>query len=607
MFITSVGGGKIYNVIVEELLREEFLSSLSGLLGESFGASGLGLVVEGHHMKLRWGVLSKGISAEWRERFEQELGEGALLEEDARLNPSAETLYRGEFDFSAGRGKFLLLLPVSDEAGEKLAEFLKNHIVLILESLLKAERRLSLFAELLEESAEGVLLANPDGSVVFENRAAAGLVHLIKRKDGVVEEIGGRAWKEIVGELGRGELSFEVSVEEENRYYSIRIKGLEGSQVLVKILDITQTHLLMESVAREERLASLGRLATSIAHEFNNRLNTIINLIELAKGNPEETQDYLEDAKNEALRAADVVRRLLRFARGERFRAVIDLVTFLRDMVRVMRATFPENIEIELKAEEGIYLVEMDIVDLETVIMNVAVNAKEAMPDGGRLTFYLSSASGSDGDYVCITVQDTGRGMSPEVKRRIFEPFFTTKKKGTGLGLFHVQEIVKSSGGWIEVDSKEGEGTTFRIYLPAAKRKVEEVKKEEEVSGRLPEGLKILLAEDDEKVRNTLEKLLRQLGAEVETAKDGVEALQIYDREGGKFDLVIADNVMPRMNGVELFIFLKNRNPDVRMILITGYSQPIEIEKMKDSGIREILMKPFGAIQLRRAIQKALQ
>ncbi len=594
-------------MIVEELLREEFLSSFSALLGESFGVSGVGLIIEGKTVKLRWGAHSKGLSQEWKEEFMQELGEGALLEEDARLQPEAGFLYSGDFGFSEGRGKLVLLLPGRAEGEKKFAEFLKDQIVLLLDSLLKAELKISLFAGLLEESAEGVLLAYPDGRIIYENKVAADLVRLISRKNGKVERIGGRSWKEILGELKEGELSFEENIEEENRFYSIKIKGLEGNQVLIRVSDITQIHLLMDSVAREERLASLGRLTTSIAHEFNNRLNTIINLIELSKTNPEESEDYLNDARNEVLRAAEVVRRLLRFARGDRIQAVIDLVSFMKDMVRIMRATFPENIEIELKVEDDICVVEMDIVDLETVIMNVAANAKEAMPEGGKLTFSLKKVSAHGGEYVCITVQDTGRGMSPEVKRRIFEPFFTTKKKGTGLGLFHVQEIVKSNRGWIEVESEEGKGTTFRIYLPAVERKVEEVRKEEEILGKLPAGLRVLLAEDDEKVRTTLEKLLLQLGVEVKTAKDGVEALEIYEKEGGKFDIIIADNVMPRMNGVELFIFLKNRNPDVRMILITGYSQPLEIEKMKLSGIKEILMKPFGAVQLRRAIQKALQ
>ncbi len=374
----------------------------------------------------------------------------------------------------------------------------------------------------------------------------------------------------------------------------------------------------MERISRVQRLEAIGTLAGGIAHDFNNILNAINGLAELAiteVSNPESVKKYLQVILEQTKHGANLVRQILDFARkGPSDKRPVDLKVFIKEFVKLIRRTFPSPISVQFQIEEGDYLVFADPSQIQQMLMNICINARDAMPQGGELIIrlYNEKVEGHealrDGEYVVIEIKDTGHGMDEYVLDKALEPFFTTKPegKGTGLGLPQAYGIAKQHGGIILIDSKVGVGTRVRIFIPKAEIGLVDYEMSRKKSEYLPRGKgeRILVVEDDEMSLMICKKMLEILGYEVITARNGEEALKIYEEKNPH--LVVADVVMPKMGGKELLSKIKEIDPEAKVILISGYSMEKEASSYKSLGALGYLQKPFTYQELAEIVHKAL-
>ncbi len=392
-------------------------------------------------------------------------------------------------------------------------------------------------------------------------------------------------------------------------------------------LELMERERMEEQLRRQERLAAVGQLAGGIAHDFNNLLATIILYAQMTLGKRELAPDVtraIQTILDESKRAAKLVQQILDFSRRSMMTTQpVDLASFIEEVIAVLRRTIPENIHffLEMKPEE--YIVEADPTRIQQALINLALNARDAMPDGGELRVGLARvevgpeeappvAEMSPGDWVCLAVSDTGTGLTEEARSHLFEPFFTTKPvgKGTGLGLAQVYGIVKQHQGHIGVETAKDEGTVFRIYLPAyqeEKGEMEEVNVEE--SSALPrgEGERILLVEDEQGLQDAMRGILELLGYRVLTAAHGEEALEVHRGAEEQVDLVITDLVMPEVGGRQLIRELRQENPDLKALAITGHVMQSDLEALRDEGFLDVVHKPFDASRLAKVVRRALE
>ena len=360
--------------------------------------------------------------------------------------------------------------------------------------------------------------------------------------------------------------------------------------------DISSRKQDEERILGQARLASVGQLAAGIAHDFNNMLTVMTGFAEILRMRSD-ISDYvkgrLEVMIQQGKRAAQLISQILDFSRKTvAERQPTDLEPFLKEAVNLFDRTMPETIQVVTEVRRGNYIVNANMTQLQQAITNLAVNARDAMSEGGELRIGLSllrlepgdsvpiesstsSIAAPDvepGNWVVLKVSDTGVGMPPEVVARIYEPFFTTKQpgKGTGLGLAQIYGIVKQHDGYIDVESEVGKGTSFTIYLPQA---IEEVTHVEEQETTLSRGLgeTILVVEDDPQVGTVVKEMLEQLNYRVVTASNGREALEVYDTQRDQIGLVLTDVVMPDMGGLDLFEALKKKDPKILVVVMTGY------------------------------------
>jgi signal transduction histidine kinase/CheY-like chemotaxis protein len=394
-----------------------------------------------------------------------------------------------------------------------------------------------------------------------------------------------------------------------------------GGIVLV-LKDVTEESELQARVHQQERLASVGKLAAGIAHDFNNILTVIIGYSEMLEGAalPEDSRKAVELIRESGQKATNLVRQMLDFSRLSASEPeIIDLRTFVSEFSEFIRRTIPEDINITVNYEPGEYVVTADPTKMQQVLANLAVNARDAMPEGGKLIFKLSKLSlkAGDkppvpemhlGDWITLSVSDTGDGISPDVLPRIFEPFYSTKGvgKGTGLGLSQVYGIVTQHGGFIDVRSSAAEGTRFMIYLPAVSARREEASSEAAPEAPEGHGETILVAEDDEAVRDLSKSILGGLGYKIITASNGADALEIFRKRKDEIALVITDIVMPEMGGRELCREIKRIDPSARIIALSGYPLGEKIEELQAVGIEHCLPKPIQKQTLAIAVKRAL-
>ncbi|MCC6776548.1 MAG: response regulator [Hyphomicrobiales bacterium] len=417
----------------------------------------------------------------------------------------------------------------------------------------------------------------------------------------------------------------------------------EREAAIVYALDTTQQRTLENQVNQQQKMETIGRLAGNIAHDFNNLLGAIMMatdfLLNAHKPTDPSFQDIMQIKQN-ANRAASLVRQLLAFSRKQTMRPqVIDLGEALSDLTVLLRRLIGENITLNVPQVRDLWPVKADVGQFEQVVINLAVNARDAMPSGGKLTLRTSNV-GADvadqrnkgmpvGEYVLVEVEDTGTGIAPEIIDKIFDPFYTTKEvgKGTGLGLSTVYGIVKQTGGFIYVDSEVGKGTVFRIFLPRYVPAADDVQPPQlpetsapAIAGALSAADEmarsansdltgqgtILLVEDEEGLRALNARGLASRGYTVIQAGNGVEALEELERQGGQVDLVVSDVVMPEMDGPTLMKELKKRIPDIRIIFVSGYAEDAFEKGMPDSEQFEFLPKPFTLKQLVSKVKETM-
>jgi PAS domain S-box-containing protein len=414
----------------------------------------------------------------------------------------------------------------------------------------------------------------------------------------IVRPGGGVRWV-----LGQGAVSRDV------RGVPVRIAGT--------VLDITERRNIEAELIQAQKMESIGRLAGGVAHDFNNLL-TVINgygdLVLSQLPTYDESYRYVKEMCRAGERAADLTMQLLAFSRKQILQPrVLSLNDIVRDSDKMLRRLIGEHIDLVCVLEPGLKPVEADPGQLHQVIVNLAVNARDAMPDGGQLTIETAnglpqgaeSQTGLRGDYVCLTVRDTGLGMDKGTMERAFEPFFTTKGvgKGTGLGLSTVYGIVRQSAGHISIESEPGQGAAFHMLLPA----VQGAPAVEAPPAPVVQGSEtVLLVEDEDSVRRFLVTILRNHGYQVLQAAGGEEAIRTCRESAGRIDLLITDVVMPRMRGPELAARLRAMSSDLRVLYISGYTDP-PIGETTDFGAgSHYLQKPFAQDALLEAVREAL-
>jgi two-component system cell cycle sensor histidine kinase/response regulator CckA len=380
---------------------------------------------------------------------------------------------------------------------------------------------------------------------------------------------------------------------------------------------------LEEQLRQSQKMEAIGRLAGGIAHDFNNLLTVIrgyseLLLVEHKEGTSPEGN--IGQIKQAADQAADLTRQLLAFSRRQLMEMrVLDLNTVLRNLDKMLRRVLGEDVKLVTLLAEDLGRVRTDPGQMEQVVMNLAVNARDAMPSGGRLTIETANVeldeayarahiSVPPGRYVMLSVSDTGVGMTQEVKERVFEPFFTTKEKGkgTGLGLSTVYGIVKQSGGNIWVYSEPGKGTTFKIYLRKVDEPLDELR-EKVVGEELPRGKEtVLVVEDDEKVRKLIVEILRRQGYRVLEASHGDEALLIHEKHDGPIHLILVDVVMPGMSGSELVKRLTSLHPETKIVYMSGYTDNAIVHHGVLARGVNYIQKPFTMDGLTRKVRQVL-
>ncbi len=415
----------------------------------------------------------------------------------------------------------------------------------------------------------------------------------------------------------------------EDRLLKDRTNRITGIRTTIQ--DITELKRSEEKLAslqkqlhQAQKMEVVGRLTGGVAHDFSNLLTIIKGYSQLSlaalEGN-DPVKENIKEVLKAGERATDLTRQLLAFSRRQVMeKRVIDLNTLLQNMNKMLRRTIGEDIELVSELAEDLGRVKADPGQIEQVIMNLVVNARDAMPSGGRLTVETANVElneldiqshidAAPGHYVRLSVKDTGVGMTPEVKDQIFEPFFTTKEKdkGTGLGLSVVYGIVKQTDGHIWVDSEPGQGTMFKIYLPRAYELPEELKEKVEVT-QLPRGSEtVLVAEDDDQFRKLIIQVLKTQGYDVLEASCGEDALAIWMEKKDPIHLLLVDVVMPRMNGVELVLKCRaTTTHEFEVLYMSGYADNVITRPDLSATEINYLRKPFTVQSLTRKIREVL-
>jgi len=415
-----------------------------------------------------------------------------------------------------------------------------------------------------------------------------------------------------------GQRTFEVLAQ------LVEHASVSPSWVLV-IRDITDELFVQQQLQRQERLAAVGQLAAGIAHDFNNLMSVIILYAQLAAQSEsldERDRQRMNVIEEQGQRASQMIRQILDFSRRTTIeRHPLDLLPLFKEQIKLLQRTLPENIQISLDTPLGECFVLGDPTRLEQVLMNLAVNARDAMPDGGRLCIGVETLEVlrekeaplpgmTPGQWVRLTISDTGIGIPDENMERLFEPFFSTKPigVGTGLGLPQVHGIVGQHSGHITVASEVGAGTVFTIYLPALAMLTPETTPARQVTQHVHgHGETILVVEDEASLRSTLTEVLEQWHYHVVAVANGKEALNALERGNVHPDLILSDVVMPEMSGLALFKALRQRKSDTPFIFLTGHLRGEELENLRQHGLRAWLPKPPGIEQLAETIAAVLQ
>jgi hypothetical protein len=407
----------------------------------------------------------------------------------------------------------------------------------------------------------------------------------------------------------------------EVRSRGVRWAGRPATLVILR--DISQRVRLEEELREAQKMEAVGQLAGGIAHDFNNLVTGILchtSLLKISAESPAEVRETAGVIEGAARRAAQLTSQLLGFARrGKHQNVPVDLNASVQACINLFSHSLDPRIRVVTQFNTDRAMVRGDPVQMEQVILNLALNARDAMPDGGEMVFATDVADVTEQDrgghvmaqpgrYVVLSVKDTGHGIPEELRSRIFEPFFTTKPrgKGTGMGLPMVYGIAKNHGGWAELDSAAVRGATFRVFLPQATDAIREPAARTAAEPTREAPGRVLVVDDEQLVRDAVCRMLEDLGYDAVPAADGQQAVELYRKLGRDIRLVIIDMIMPQMDGRQCFLALRQLNPAVKVILSTGDAADGTVQEILDSGGADFVQKPYEVHQLAVAIQRAL-
>jgi PAS domain S-box-containing protein len=490
------------------------------------------------------------------------------------------------------------------------------------------------YRELVDNMSEGLLVSDPEHRVVFANPAAdrifgveSGQLAGRKLTDFVPAEQMEYV-EEVIQRRGDKPERYQISIiDARGDKRTLRISALtrygprgDAAEYLSLISDVTEHEALQEQLLQSQKMEALGSLAGKIAHDFNNLLVAIQGYAELlaedvAAGSP--AAENVRDLTNVTRRARDLVQQILAFSRrGSRKRRNIRLAAVVEEVVKLGRNTFPDGVEIRANIKDDAGLVLADESQLHQVLLNLCTNAVHAMPRGGQLLLTLqpiiidtelatAQLQLQPGEYLQLSIADTGQGIEPEVVPRIFEPLFTTKEKGigTGLGLAVVHGIITNLGGGISVDSQPGQGSTFNLFIPRTESSAEAS------GGQADTGASghILVVDDEPALSMLLTHQLHRMGYKVTPLTSPADALALFRSEPDSYDLVVTDMIMPQLNGDRLAEALWKIRPGLPVILLTGYSKSFSRDQALQRGFAGFLAKPVTAHELQQAIAAALR
>jgi PAS domain S-box-containing protein len=497
----------------------------------------------------------------------------------------------------------------------------------------RAEAR---FRRLVDSNAQGVMFWNTKGDITGANDAFLHMVGYTREdlNNGLIkwEEVTPLEYRDLDLRAFEEIKATGVCTPIEKEYVrkdGSRVPVFSGAAIFEDnpdegfcfVLDLTERKKLERQFLRAQRMESVGTLAGGIAHDLNNSLGPILMSLEILKMRfPDpESEELLEIIRSSAQRGADMVRQVLSFARGvEGLRLDVQVKHLIRDIEKIARDTFLKHIEVRTSLPNDLWTVVGDATQLHQVLLNLCVNARDAMPEGGKLTISATNlvidaqyaglnSEARPGPYVSLQVEDTGTGIPPEILEKIFDPFFTTKEvgKGTGLGLSTSLGIVKSHGGFIRVYSELRKGTKFRVYLPAQTGAVPEVL-DQIVEMPRGHGELILVVDDESSVREITRQTLEAFGYRVVLASDGAEAVAIYAARPQEIAVLLTDMMMPGIDGPATIQVLRKMNPKLPIIAASGLSNDGQVAKVMNLGVKHFLPKPYTAETLLKTLRQVL-